>query len=74
MTDILKELEDIVFWKHTICNDPLNGCPRDFAENYDLKIHKVTITCYTQGITEQEIDTACKRGYNRAMGSFKAIT
>ena len=67
---VVKDLEDLVFWKHTTCSDPLNGCPRDFAEDYDLRIHRAVLACYVKGVTQGRIDAACNRGYNRAMKSL----
>ncbi len=67
---VIEELETTVFWKHTTCNDPLNGCPRDFAEDYGLRIHRAVLACYVKGISQERINTACNRGYNRAMKSL----
>lgn len=64
--EILKEIEELVYKETTICNDPMNGCPVDFAKEYRKKINKTVRQALTLGITDEEIGEAIAKGYSKA--------
>jgi hypothetical protein len=63
---LLKKLSDLVQSSIEIYNDPMNGCPGDFAEMYGRRIRKVIYELEILGVSDDKIFRAEKIGEARA--------
>ncbi len=62
MHKILEEIESNRKSLITVCNDPLNWCPGDFAEDYDKIFWRLVTQAKNEDITDDEISEAAQRG------------
>ena len=59
---LLEKIESNRSTKVTVCNDPMNGCPGDFAEDYDRLFWGLVNEARAAGHSEKEISEASERG------------
>ncbi|GAG58715.1 unnamed protein product [marine sediment metagenome] len=62
MTTILEKIEENRKTKITVCNDPVNGLPEDFAEDYDRLFYIMISEARKAGHSEEEIMEVADRG------------
>ena len=60
---ILKELTEIIRHHTNVINDPMNGCPDDFAEDYAPIENAKMNEARNSRATEEEIGQALSQGY-----------
>ena len=48
--------------KVTVCNDPMNACPGDFAEDFDEAYYHLIQEAVSEGISDEEISEATEKG------------
>jgi len=63
---ILKSIYTNAKAMHLICNDPMNMCPGDFAEDYTKIISRLTVEAVKLGATPEEYENAYEKGIEKA--------
>jgi len=68
--EILNDLTDMIRHHTNVINDPMNGCPEDFSEDYTKIENRKIWDARNAGATEEEIGDALSKGYWLAEGDF----
>ena len=78
VNEVLKEIEDLECHAITVCNDPMNGCPGDFAEDFSRRGNALYSKALVLGASEKQIQKAQNKGHDNgyynsecAFGDFK---
>lgn len=62
----LKQLEHAIKAQELVLQNPVNGCPSDFREEYAEHNHKQVQKLYSLGATDDQINKAIARGLEGA--------
>ena len=72
-TRILKELENMIKAHQGVLDDPMNGCPEDFAEDFAPIEQRKIAEAYKAGATDEEIEKAMAEGSRKASEEHEKI-
>lgn len=70
---VLDQLRKTTRRHESILIDPLNGCPEDFVESFQIIEDKVARAAHMAGATDDEVFEAAKRGREDAAKDFGGI-
>ena len=70
---ILKELTEMIRHHTNVINDPMNGCPDDFSEDYAPIENSKINPAEEAGATQEEISKALGEGYELADQDYQEM-
>jgi len=70
---VLEELTELIRGNQMVLNDPMNGCPEDFAEDFAPVEAKKCLEAELAGATYGEITIAIAEGHRRAEKDLKEL-
>jgi len=70
---MLRDFAEDVRNHDNVVNDPMNGCPGDFAEDFARDERRAILELYSVGATDEEIAKAEARGHELAARDNAAL-
>jgi hypothetical protein len=70
---VLKELENMVRNHQCVLTDPMNGCPEDFAEDFEPQESRKVAEAFQTGATYKEVTKAIAEGQRKASEDYEKI-